>query len=65
MAQSYIDHCIISAEHNLSAGLYKVSHKWWDCKDDLKLKRYHDPKVKLFYLIRLKSWNEVSLIFCG
>ena len=26
---------------------YRVTHKGWDCKDDLKLLKYDDLKVKL------------------
>ena len=26
---------------------YRVTHKGWDCKDDLKFFNYDDPKFKL------------------
>jgi len=28
----------------------KVTHKGWDCKDDLKLFKYENPKSKVFCL---------------
>ena len=38
--------------------LYRVTHKRWDCKDDLKLWNHEDPKVKL----RLLPWIYCLLI---
>ena len=35
-----------------STFMYKVTHKGWNCKDDLKLLKYYDLKIKL----RLLSW---------
>ena len=32
-----------------------VTHKGWDCKDDLKLLRYGDPKVRLSVIHVTKS----------
>ena len=35
--------------------LTRVTHKGWDYKDDLKLKRYDDPEVKLSFLLWMCS----------
>jgi len=26
--------------------MYRATQKGWDCKDDFKLYKYHDPKIK-------------------
>ena len=30
--------------------MYRIIHKGWDCKDDLKILKYDDPKVEITLL---------------
>ena len=41
----------------------RVTHEEWDCKDDLKLLNYEDPKVKLSLLPGIQSFNNVFIWF--
>ena len=40
---------------------YRIALKGRDCKDDLKLCKFDDPKVKLSLLLKIKSFY---ILFC-
>ena len=42
---------------------YRFTHTGWDCKDDQKLGKYADPKVKSSLLLRIKSFLYLILRF--
>ena len=48
---------ITSLAHYVADFKYKVTHKEWDLKDDLKLFKPDDSKVKLILLPRIQSIN--------
>ena len=37
--------------------MYRIIHKGWDCKDDLKIFNYYDAKVETSLLPKIKPWK--------
>ena len=48
---------IVNYEISFFCFEYRVSHKEWDYKDDLKLLKYEDFKIKLSLLPEIISFN--------
>ena len=55
----YTVHCTLYSVHHI---IFRVTHKGWDCKDELKLCKYDDSQVLLSLLLWIKFFISYFMI---